>query len=328
MSEQHWKSKRQDALPDFIIGGAMKSGTTTLHTILDKHPDISIAHNELGFFDMDDLLTHPDFNFYETKSQTWLEQSMSAYPEVLWSWYYSQFANLKNDSKVIGEDSTTYLASNFAAKRIALQDKPIKLIFILRHPTKRAISNYMHLLKSGRAIYSLEDTLKYHPELIVKRSLYLTQLQTYYKCIPFDRIKIVLFEDLLHQKEDCIKDVCQFLDIDFNQFQPEDLNVHSNQTKVPKFIKLQLHRNRLLRSSGVYRYSNFLPILSNHLKSVPFHQRLLDKLHKKINPHSSKNDFEVSRSTEEFLDVYFIKELQGLDELVQKSVLAKWFKSF
>lgn len=327
MSEQNWKSKRQDALPDFIIGGAMKSGTTTLHTILDKHPDISIAHNELGFFDMDDLLTHPDFNFYETKSQTWLEQSMSVYPEVLWSWYYSQFANLKNDSKAIGEDSTTYLASSFAAKRIALQDKPIKLIFILRHPTSRTISNYLHLLKSGRAIYSLEDTLKYQPEIIVKRSLYKSQLERYYKHLPSERIKIILFEDLLTKKEECIKDVCQFLNIDFNKFQPHDLNVHSNQTKVPKYINLQLFRNRVLRGKGQFRYSRFLPIQPEFQKTMPFHYKLFDYLHKKMNPHSNSYTFKVSKGTTDLLDNYFIKELDGLDDLVQMNILSKWFKS-
>jgi hypothetical protein len=327
MFEQHWKSKRQEALPDFIIGGAMKSGTTTLHTILDKHPDISIAHDELGFFDMDDILAHPDFNFYDAKRQIWLTQSMTAYPEVLWNWYYTQFDMIETKNKVVGEDSTTYLTSSFAAQRIALQDKPIKLIFILRHPTKRVISNYLHLLKSGRAIYSLEDTLKYQPEVIVKRSLYKSQLETYYKHIPSERIKIILFEDLITQREDCIKDVCQFLGIDFNKFQPEDLNVHSNQTKVPKYIKLQLFRNRILRGKGQFRYSRFLPIQSELQKAMPFYYKLFDYFHKKMNPHSNSHTFMVSKGTKDLLNNYFTKELEGLDDLVQMNLLSKWFKS-
>ena len=52
-----WKAKQLENLPDFIIGGAMKSGTTSLHAILNSHPDISIAHNELGFFDIDSVLS-------------------------------------------------------------------------------------------------------------------------------------------------------------------------------------------------------------------------------------------------------------------------------
>src|SRR5690606_40288593 len=165
---------------------------TSLHAILNSHPDISIAHNELGFFDIDSILQHPDFNFYNSKNQTWLKQSMQEEPELLWKWYYSQFEKIENKGRLIGEDSTTYLCSETAAKRIALQDKAIKLIFILRHPTKRTISNYLHLLKSGRAIYSLEDTLRYNPNSIIRRSMYLEQLEAYYKYIPFDRIKVVL----------------------------------------------------------------------------------------------------------------------------------------
>lgn len=47
--QNNWISKKPNRLPDFIIGGAMKSGTTSLHSILNQHPDIAIAQEELGF---------------------------------------------------------------------------------------------------------------------------------------------------------------------------------------------------------------------------------------------------------------------------------------
>jgi len=142
-----WTSQKPESLPDFIIGGAMKSGTTSLHAILNSHPDIGISHNELGFFDIDNLLQHPDFNFYDKINDKWINQSMQDHPELLWKWYYEQFEGLKKTASVIGEDSTTYLCSEIAAQRIALQKKPIKLIFILRHPTKRTVSNYLHSIR-------------------------------------------------------------------------------------------------------------------------------------------------------------------------------------
>ena len=64
----NWISDQPENLPDFIIGGAMKSGTTSLHAILDAHPDIAIQRDELGFFDMDSIVQHPDFNFYDVKN--------------------------------------------------------------------------------------------------------------------------------------------------------------------------------------------------------------------------------------------------------------------
>jgi hypothetical protein len=323
----NWKSENPEQLPDFIIGGAMKSGTTSLHAILNCHPDIAIAHNELGFFDIDLVLQHPDFNFYDARNDAWTNQSMQEHPEVLWKWYYSQFINIENKAIVIGEDSTTYLSSETAAKRIAMQDKAIKLIFILRHPTKRTISNYLHKLKSGRAIYTLEDTLRYNPNSNIRRSLYKEQLEAYYKHIPFESIKVVVFEDLLEDKVNCVKEVCDFLEVDFNKLDKTVFNVHANKTKTPKNISFQLLRNRLLRKSGDYRYSNVLPIQSSFQRKLPLIYRIIDKMHKKINPLRSDIKFKASKATIQFLDDYFKTEFQDFDALVKKEVFSKWFKN-
>ncbi|MFD2823329.1 sulfotransferase family protein [Lacinutrix iliipiscaria] len=320
-----WTSKQPEALPDFIIGGAMKSGTTSLHAILHAHPDIAIAHDELGFFDIDSILQHGDFNFYDDKKQIWTSQSMFKQPEVLWNWYLSQFKNIEKKARIIGEDSTSYLSSEAAAKRIALQEKPIKLIFILRHPTQRCISNYLHYLKSGRTIYSLEDTLRYNPNSIIRRSLYKEQLEAYYKYIPFHRIKVVLFEDLLQNKEECIKEICDFLEVDFSKFDKSVFNTHSNKTKLPKYVNLQLFRNRLLRKESDYKYSNFLPVQPAFQKQMPLRFRLINTLHKKINPLKSSNTFTPSKGTVKFLDDFFKMEFQGFDSLVKKEVYSKWF---
>ncbi|WP_417237089.1 MULTISPECIES: sulfotransferase family protein [Flavobacteriaceae] len=325
--KNHWKSDHPERLPDFIIGGAMKSGTSTLHAILNSHPEISIAKNELGFFDMDSILQHPDFNFFNPKTKTWLHQSMENEPELLWDWYYSQFEGIEKKGRLVGEDSTTYLCSEMAAKRIALQVKPIKIIFILRHPTQRAISNYLHLLKSGRAIYSLENTLRFNPNSILRRSMYLEQLEAYYKHLPFDRIKVVLFEDLIEDKQNCIKEVCEFLEIDYSKLNKAVFNTHSNKTKIPKHLTLQLFRNRLLRNMGGYRYSNFLPIQAGFQSKLPLGYKIIDRLHKKINPHKTEYKFSASKATVKLLDDFFKTELQGLDALVKKEICSKWFKT-
>ena len=324
-NQNNWKSKHPEYLPDFIIGGAMKSGTTSLHAILDTHPEVAIAHEELGFFDIDSILQHPDFNFYDSKRKVWLRQSMEQQPELLWDWYHSKFKDLKTSSNSVGEDSTSYLASRIAAKRISLQDKPIKLIFILRHPTKRVISNYLHKLKSGRAIYTLEETLRYDPNSIIERSLYKEQLEFYYKYIPFDRIKIVLFEDFIQDKEACVKEICDFINIDFEAFNKSVFNTHSNKTKIPKHFRLQLFRNRLLKKTGNYRYSSFLPIQPDFQARMPLWMRVLDKLHKKVNPQQSNSKFHASKDSLRSLDAYFKTELEGIDELVKKEVYSKWF---
>lgn len=322
---KNWISKQPEKLPDFIIGGAMKSGTTTLHTILNRHPSIDLAHDELGFFDIDNIINHPDFNFFNKKTKKWMVQSMEEYPEKLWRWYYSNFDFLKKENNIIGEDSTTYLAAPKAAERIALQQKEIKLIFILRHPTKRTISNYLHLLKSGRAVYNLEDTLRYDPNSIINRSRYKHQLEAYYKHLPFEYIKIVLFEDLTTNTKACIADVCEFLNVDFDDFKEDDWQAHSNKTKTPKSIGLQLKRNRLLRNFGNRRYAQFLPLQAEFQTKTPLLYKVTNKLHKRLNPLQSEVKFKPNPSTLDYLDNFFKTELEGLDELVQKDILSTWF---
>lgn len=322
-----WKSKYPECLPDFIIGGAMKSGTTSLHAILQAHPDVSIAQEELGFFDMDDMLQHPDFNFYNAEKGVWTSQSMSQHPELLWDWYYSNFKALKTNSKLVGEDSTSYLSSDNAAKRIGIQDKPIKLIFILRHPTKRTVSNYLHKLKSGRALYSLEDTLRYDPYSIIERSLYHKHLTRFYNHIPKERIKIVLFEEFLQDKEACIKDVCEFLNIEFDKLDKAEFNTHSNKTKVPKYIGLQIFRNRLLKNTRNYRYAGFLPIQPASQKRLPWRYKFIDRLHRTLNPHKTDFNFTASPETVRFLDDFFKSELRDIDTLTKKDIYAKWFSN-
>jgi hypothetical protein len=194
-----WKAPENAILPNFIIGGAMKSGTSSMHAMLAQHPDIFIPTEEIGFFDIDNIIEHYDFSFYDKKSRQWTTQDMNTNTKLLWDWYSSKFE--MGAGKILGEDSTSYLTSKFAAQRIGYQDKEIKLIFMLRQPSKRAYSNYHHLIRSGIIAHSFEDVLQYHPNLVLRRSLYKDQLEAYYRFIPKENIKIVVFEDLIENSK-------------------------------------------------------------------------------------------------------------------------------
>ena len=319
-----WKSNEKNNLPDFIIGGAMKSGTTTLHQILDKHPDVFIANDELGFYDMDSIIEHPDFNFFDEDGK-WHTQKIDQDPTVAWKWYSDKFNDAK-DGQIKGEDSTTYLSSLVAAKRISWQKKDIKMIFLLRHPTERTISNYFHLLKSGKAEYNLEETLQYNPYSIIRRSLYYEQLKNYYELLNTENIKIVLFEDLVTQPAHVLNDICTFLNLSFEKFSKDDLKLHSNKTLYPKSEKLQLKYNRLNRKLGKTRYSNFLPFKKNiQTNNIGIKQKALKKIHKKINPKHSNYKPNVNIETKKYLDNFFAYQLDGLDELTNKKIVERWF---
>ena len=320
----NWKAPKDAILPNFIIGGAMKSGTSTMHAMLGQHPKIFIPTEELGFFDIDNIIEHYDFSFFDPKTKQWTTQDMDENPKLLWDWYSSKFKEGKG--KLRGEDSTSYLTSKFAAERIGMQDEDIKLIFMLRQPSKRAYSNYHHLVRAGIIAHSFEDVLQFQPNLVLRRSSYKDQLEAYYRFIPKKNIKVVVFEDLIEDPKKILSEVCDFLGVASDELDPAIFETHSNAGKFPVFNRPQLLKNHWFR-----RYGN-----SFNLKSLPLKaprsvvkrtmmSKLATRLLGIVNPLRAKKAAPMNPATKKFLDSYFQKELAGLDELVGQRILHKWF---
>ena len=115
-------------LPDFIIGGAPRAGTSWLYCLLDRHPDIYMAKPvapEPKFFLVDDVYER-GLAYY---SRTW-------------------FAAAEGRA-LAGEKSADYLESAAAAERIAKDLPSVRLVFILREPAERAYSNYLWTKMNG-----------------------------------------------------------------------------------------------------------------------------------------------------------------------------------
>ena len=123
---------------DFVIFGAMKSGTSSLHRTLDAHPDVFIPNVEVHYFDIDDIFQHPDF-FVHTPG-TWHIPRFGP-PDSYRRWYDAFFEEAKAH-QLVGEDSTTYLASAEAARRLAVASPSVRIIVMLRDPASRCYSQY------------------------------------------------------------------------------------------------------------------------------------------------------------------------------------------
>ena len=117
-----WLAPDTTYLPDFIIIGGMKCGTTTLHHILNTHPKIYMPQSEIHFFDMDDEEEHPEFIF--NNNGELVRPNVEDDPEAYWEWYKTYFD--KAEGRLKGEDTTGYFTSEKAIKRISEQDKDIK----------------------------------------------------------------------------------------------------------------------------------------------------------------------------------------------------------
>jgi len=309
---------KKDKLPHFIIAGAMKSGTTSLHYILNQHDDIYIPDGEIFFFDIDDIVQHPDF-FVKT-SKVWTFHDYNQDFDVYLKWYQSFFLNANND-QIIGEDSTTYIASEKAPSRIADLLPEVKLIFMLRDPVRRTYSQYQHLLQTGRATHNFDKTLQLTPNLI-ERSFYKKQIERYMQYFPKENLKFILFEEFVDDTQQVIDDVCDFLKI--RHMDLTDIDTHKNLSRVPRSTKLQLLYNSIFRNVSAKKYLNsHLPHMDYDTKSNHI-AKTIDFSFKKINLASGKKYGNMDSQTKVFLERLFAKENKGISELIGKNVNEYW----
>ncbi len=316
-------STDRNKLPNFIIGGGMKCGTSTLHWLLNQHENVFIpgsADEEPHFFTIDDIEQNPDF-FLQTK-ESWPCWDYEAELETYLEWYLRFFADAK-PNQIIGEDCVSYLSSKKAPKRIKELLPDVKLIFVLRDPVERTYSQYWHWVKTNRAIYNFEKTIQFAPSHLLSRSLYYEHISRFLTYFPRSQIKFIIFEDFIDNMQKTIDDICRFL----NLTKSIDVSLHAkhiNKAIVPNSITLQLLFNRLFKTkySGRKYQCYHLPRAkpSNYPSFPP---RFL-KLFQSINLTPNKTYPPMKSETRRFLENFFYKENRGLTELINKKIDEFW----
>ena len=130
-------------LPDFIIAGAPRSGTTWLYLLAQHHPQIAMAQPmmpEPKFFLVDELWQR-GVDYYST---TWFD----ALPA----------------DRVLGEKSANYLESPEVAERMCRVLPRLRLIFLVRNPVDRAYSNYLWSRQNGLETEPFERALEFEEQ--------------------------------------------------------------------------------------------------------------------------------------------------------------------
>ena len=207
-------------LPNFLIIGSAKAGTTSLYVYLMQHPEIYMSPvKETHFFSFDNeskMTKGPGDPIY--KAITDVNDYQALFNDV-------------RDEKAIGEASTSYLYRPEAPGRIHEMLPDVKLIAILRNPVDRAFSAYMHVVRDERETaenfekaLALEENRKaanwdpiWH---FTSVGHYYEQLERYFKVFKRDQIKIYLYEDLNLNKDNLLKDIFNFLGVN-PDFSPE-----------------------------------------------------------------------------------------------------------
>jgi len=228
-------------LPDFIIGGAPRSGTTWLYELLDRHPEVHMAQPvkpEPKFFLVDHIYDK-GLGFY---SDTWFKSAA--------------------EGRLAGEKSTDYLESAAAAARIARDLPHVKLVFILREPADRAYSNYLWTRMNGLETEGFDTALRLEeqrerelperwkftrPFSYFSRGLYADLLEEYFRRIAREQMLILRFEDIHSRRHDLAERLHRFLGIAPRPQDADGLGVINPSEKGGETLDGDLRRDLLAR---------------------------------------------------------------------------------
>jgi hypothetical protein len=200
-------------LPNFLILGAQKAGTTALYAYLRWHPDITgPSFKEVSFFDR-----------HYAKGERWYRAHMPLRRRAL-----------------VGEASPSYLFHPLAPQRVAEMLPRAHLIALLRNPVERAFSHYQHEVALRREELSFEEAIDREPERMrgevermlndptyfshawwnytyVSRGRYAEQLERWFAAFPREQLLVVLTDELADDTAGTYRRVLEFLGADAHE---------------------------------------------------------------------------------------------------------------
>lgn len=298
-------------MPNFLIIGAPKSGTTVLYHYLRQHPQIFMsATKEPSFFGLEGEKldfrapdgTPSDVNSYGINN-------IEAYRRL--------FDGVK-DKKAVGEASTMYLGSPKAPERIRYYIPHAKLVAILRDPVERAYAGFLMARRIGYEPLSdfadaLQDQerrkkIKHFGGVYLEPGFYHLYLTRYFQFFSKENIRVYLHEDFMADPRALVEDIFSFLGVD-DTFVP-DMSIRENVSGLPK-IKV-LHNLLTRRGNPLVPY--IAPRLPLRVRRYVINLKNWNLVKPPLSPALRKKLIEVYR--EEIL------KLQGL---INRD-LSKWLE--
>lgn len=226
-------------LPNFMIIGVAKAGSTSLYNYLKQHPEIFMSPvKEPRYFSPEYYTTY----YKKAGRGNIYHEGMSLRT------YQSLFEDVHKEI-AIGEASTEYMFFEKTPKRISVTIPHAKIISILRNPVDRAFSAYCYHLRDGRESLSFKEALNQEEERIREHwqvgwfykagGFYYEQLKRYYEQFDSKNIKVVLWKDLNEAPQRVCAEIFDFLSVDV-RFRPN--LTRANKSHLPRNAPL----NRLV----------------------------------------------------------------------------------
>jgi len=199
-------------LPNFVVIGGMKCGTTALWHYLRMHPEIFVPPRRKNLY-------------FFISSDNWSKGT---------DWYSSFFEEAEADAKAIGEISTEY--TKYPSFRGVPQNMVsvlpnAKLIYLVRHPIRRIVSHYIHMVSAAKEARDIDNALEnIEGNPYVCYSMYYLQLEQYLEYYQRDKVMVVASENLRQRPVETLRSIYRFLGVD-EVFQSKQVVVHTRDEK-------------------------------------------------------------------------------------------------
>lgn len=237
------------SMPNFLVIGAPKSGTTSLYHYLKQHPNIYLPdQKELHYFSFPELglasAGPGDAAVRDGLCQTW-EQ------------YATHYLDARNHS-AIGDISPSYLYYSSSATKIREKLGMVKIIVIIRNPVDKAYSQYMHMVREDLEGLSFQDAIAAESGRLkqdwgdiwryMESSLYADRLKEFIDVFGEENVKIILFDDFTKHTLAVLADLFKYIGVD-----PKveiSTNEKFNRTGTPKnpFISNMMRKQGWLKA--------------------------------------------------------------------------------
>lgn len=285
---------------EFVCSGIQKCGTTTLHEWLLNTDGIVLPHTkEAPYFSTDNFTTKGVGEYFRL--------------------------NFPNERGVVGKCTPQYMMYTRSAERLAVHNKQMKIIVILRNPIERLISHYKMNVRRGEETRSIDTAVnecvrgcvsEYDPEReqIVRFGEYGRILNEYLRWFPASQIKIIDFEALESDPFGVYCDVIDFIGVARPAKAPQSVGkrYHVGSTKSKFIASKELVKNPV--------FLLFKKIMPTKLR------RRLRQAYDFWNISNDGDDVVISAESRQLLVEHYKKDIRDCRSILEDRIdVRKWF---